>query len=265
MRFTDKPLPPNPLLRMGSSKRSLDTSKKSLEFDNSVISSLDDFYALNLTTNCWYKIQCSLAPLPRKGHSMTVAPVVVDGMKQDCIILFGGFSAETNSLSNTVHICTVRDVLSTLRKYEVKKEKGNRNILEYAPPVTWKTLTTTGKGPPPRYRHSACIIDRDISRINQTGHSYSESQSSLMVVFGGIVGTHFDTTRAFNDIYVLDLDTHAWIRTSFGPDALSMRYVFLHSDYINGQAIVQDVREWSSGHLRSYRICSADTGRNFHS
>jgi hypothetical protein len=196
------------------------SSKKSLEFDTSIISSLDDFYALNLETNMWYKVQCSLAPLPRKGHSINVTSMLVDGVKQDHVILFGGFSPETNSLSNSVHLCTVHDVLSTVSKYENKKLKGNKNILEYAPPVTWKTLITSGKAPPPRYRHSACLIDRDISRINRVGDT---NASTLLVVFGGIVGTHFDTQRAFNDIYILDLDTHVWLRTPFGPDGLGMR------------------------------------------
>ena len=175
------------------------------------LSSLDDLFALNLETYCWQKVHCSLAPLPRKGHSMNIATIRnANGTLGKSVIMFGGFSPETNTLSNTVHEVPVDQVLATLSKYESRRERGEASILEYAAPVTWCTLKTTGVPPPARCRHSACVIE-------------IAGKGSQLWIFGGIVGTHFDTTRPYNDIYMLDLDTHAWVRTLFGPDALSLR------------------------------------------
>lgn len=172
---------------------------------DSVISTLDDFYALNLETHFWHKIQCSLAPLPRKGHSMNVAPVLVDGEIQEVLVVFGGYASESHTLSNSLHICTCRDILSTLDKYETKILK-NSGILDYAAPVTWRILHCSGKPPPARYRHCACVIP----------------DSNIMVVFGGIVNST-DTIRASNEIFVLDFNSLAWVRTHYGSDALSHR------------------------------------------
>ncbi len=52
----------------------------------------------------------------------------------------------------------------------------------------WQEFRTTGKGPSPRYSHTASVL-----------------ASNLILVFGGHDGHHF-----FNDLYILDLTTRAW-------------------------------------------------------
>jgi hypothetical protein len=178
---------------------------------------LDDFYALDLENNIWLKIRCNLAPLPRKGHSMVIAPVHLGNETRECVILFGGYSKEKNTLSNTVHICPTSEILTSLQQLTEAFASG-RTLPEYEACVNWRVLKTKGRAPPARYRHAASLVSGN----------YGNDQ---MVITGGIIQTD-EVPVASNDVYSLDLFSLSWTRLFDGsrviPDDLTPPPLYGH-------------------------------------
>lgn len=159
------------------------------------IQCFDDFYALNIATKKWIQIHCSLAPLPRKGHSLNMC--TVQGLEY--FVLFGGYSNENIALSNTVQVCDVNHVHNYCVTADSPSSKQKKAIC-------WRTLSCRGTPPVPRYRHSCTIIDGD-------------GVNNLMVIMGGIGK---DPKTALCDTHILDLNTLQWCTIRGGSNALAL-------------------------------------------
>ena len=180
---------------------------------------LDDVYALDLIFMEWYKIDCILAPLPRKGHTMCVGAL----QGEPHAIIFGGYSSDNLTLSNSVHVCRLKDIeLFYQKKRDFRNEqqkerkfsKQRKSCVEKITalrsdssnkPLVWRTLNCSGVAPAPRYRHSASIVAKD-------------GQPPLLVVVGGVGA---DPSVALSDVHVLDLDALTWVKPLNGSDALA--------------------------------------------
>lgn len=160
---------------------------------------LDDLFGYNTQTNEWKKLLCGLSPLPRKGHTMCVASVQLGTTGtphtgSECVLMFGGYCKESESVSNTVLICPMYDLLATFFN------SGNTGIgsTGTAHPVnrscTWRTLVTTGPSPPARYRHAATILH--MPSLN----------THYLCIFGGMSNHH----KGLCDVHLLDLNTLTW-------------------------------------------------------
>lgn len=166
------------------------------------VSCFDDMYAFvpnNANTNSssgkWLKLQMLLAPLPRSGHSLTVA--TIEGKKQ--MILFGGYSRDNNACSTSVHICNCGDVL----KYIADKgssSSSSGSLISKLKPISWRTVTCSGKGPSARHRHSATVV--------------TMQSVSHLAIYGGINNNN----EATNDLHFLNLSSFAWSTTAFSSD-----------------------------------------------
>jgi hypothetical protein len=220
-----------------------------------MITCLDDMFVFDTTSQIWFPIQCSLAPLPRKGHSLNscyfsspkggvAATVSSNNDKKNVLIMFGGYSIENNTLSNSIFICEIDKVIDyyeSSKKHYVEKlqqekeeqerplsssssaaaianqnqqHRGSKSHLKGPklglretdiPPLIWRTMTTQGNPPSPRYRHSATI-------------AYGSSSEPLLVITGGIGK---DPKIALNDIYILDIENQLWITLKNGNDSLT--------------------------------------------
>lgn len=168
---------------------------------------LDDLYVLDVEVKEWVKVACSLAPLARKGHTMNA--IRIDGNLH--LVLFGGYSIENVTMSNTVHVCEVESVLQYCKLKRAAKSEQNaqghvnkvkaRKIDASNRPVVWRTLKCTGTPPPPRYRHTSTVV-------------YGRTGERMMVVMGGIGQ---DPKIPLNDAYTLNLSTFEWgCSTSIG-------------------------------------------------
>lgn len=158
------------------------------------IISLDDFHVLRIKKSdpddinssligIWNKINCSLAPLPRMGHSITNTKV----KNKESLLVFGGYSRETGATSNSLHIVSVSEltiVLNALKDNDNKKKN---------PPVTWRTVNYTGQCPSPRYRHTATVV----------GGSFN---APVLTIFGGIGSSG----NVLGDIHALNMETLVW-------------------------------------------------------
>jgi hypothetical protein len=180
-------------------------------------------YVLDTISFTWYEINCSLAPLPRKGHSLNSFYFNEMGKlnKELNLVIFGGYSIENVTLSNSVFICDANNVMEY---YERSKKRllsdtqsssainipnNIHNLTVYNPedpdPLVWRTMNCRGTAPSPRYRHSACIVS-------------GNSGESLLVIVGGIGK---DPKVALNDVFILDLQNSTWININNGNDSLS--------------------------------------------
>jgi len=143
---------------------------------------VDDLYCLNLSTKKWIKVHSSLAPLPRKGHSLNLAKLKLISKSvteiDEFLILFGGLSTHKNIVGNSVHIAKASDAA-----------EGT---------VAWRLLDCTGQIPPPRYMHSCTLLHSSGQRGQQS--------PDLLVVYGGINENH----KVLSDVYILNLDTLVW-------------------------------------------------------
>lgn len=175
-------------------------------------------YALDTLSNTWYCIQCSLAPLPRKGHTMNLLNLY--GGKPH-LVVFGGYSIDNATLSNTVLLCEAQKIVEF---YEISRKAAltTSNNQQTSPPnqkrslgqlnkdlipisVVWRTVQCKGIAPSPRYRHSTTPITE-------------VSGESLLVVMGGIGK---DPTMSLNDVYILDVENMNWVAVKTGNDGLS--------------------------------------------
>jgi hypothetical protein len=214
-----------------------------------MITCFDDMYVLDTISQIWYPIQCSLAPLPRKGHSLnscyfslsSTSPgggTASNNEKKNVLIMFGGYSTENNTLSNSIFICEIDKVIDYYEtakklystKLEQEKEEQERPLSSSPttqnqqrgskthlkgpklglreteiPPLIWRTMTSQGNAPPPRYRHSATI-------------AYGSSSEPLLVITGGIGK---DPKVALNDVYILDIENQLWINLKNGNASLT--------------------------------------------
>ena len=176
---------------------------------------LDDLYALDTLSMQWYRLSSILSPLPRKGHTLNMLPL----QDSDYAVIFGGYSTENLTLSNSIHICEAELIYE---HYTAKRDlhyKSNQQQQQSGAhvgviktlkqdsikPVIWRTLQTTGTPPSPRYRHSSTLI-------------HSADGTPLLVIMGGI-GT--DATVALNDVHILNLTSLHWAGPITGSDALS--------------------------------------------
>jgi hypothetical protein len=157
------------------------------------ITSLDDFHVLRMIKSdpddinspiigTWNKINCSLAPLPRTGHTITNTKV----KSKDSILVFGGYSRETGSTSNSLHIVSVNELSIVLNAFKDDNKKKGR-------PITWRTVNYTGQCPSPRYRHTATVVSGSFN-------------APLLTIFGGIGSSG----NLLGDIHALDLETLVW-------------------------------------------------------
>ena len=63
--------------------------------------------------------------------------------------------------------------------------------------AVWKTLSCTGVGPSPRYRHTCTLLRNGNPRTNE----------DLLIIFGGIG----ENMQCLNDVHILDLGSLKWI------------------------------------------------------
>jgi hypothetical protein len=63
-------------------------------------------YALDTQEMMWFPIKCALAPLPRKGHTLNL--VMLNNRRH--FLVFGGYSSENVTLSNTLLVCDAEKV-----------------------------------------------------------------------------------------------------------------------------------------------------------
>ena len=138
----------------------------------------DDMHVFNSVTCRWSQTICSLSPLPRKGHSLSVGRLRHGGSmeRQDSLILFGGYSSSSNMMSNSLHVCSVADAL--------------------AGKAVWRTLSCKGSLPCPRYRHTCVVL--------KSGNL--KTKEDLLVIFGGIG----ESMQCLNDLHILDLGSLTW-------------------------------------------------------
>ena len=61
----------------------------------------------------------------------------------------------------------------------------------------WKTLSCTGTGPSPRYRHTCTLVRNGNPRTNE----------DVLIIFGGIG----ENMRCLNDLHIFDLGSMKWI------------------------------------------------------
>jgi hypothetical protein len=200
-----------------------------------LITCFDDLYALDTFSQIWYPISCALSPLPRKGHSLNtgyLSPLGDHhssmGEKELYLIMFGGYSIENITLSNSVFVCEAQSILNYYeqskriyhdQQQQLEQEQNNikRKPHPHAtvpfpdhlkesdiPPIVWRSLTCRGNPPSPRYRHSSCIVS-------------GNSGETLLVIFGGIGK---DPKYALNDIFILDIQNQTWITLANGNDCL---------------------------------------------
>lgn len=166
----------------------------------------DDFYVLDTMTREWNKISCILAPLPRKGHSMVVANID----DKPHIVIFGGYSSDNQTLSNSIHVCEVSKVLqhykncqSNANSNSISRIKALRQQETLNKPVVFRTLNCKGTPPAPRYRHSCTIVSG-----GGEGETSGQNPEQFMVIVGGIGK---DVNVSLCDVHVLNLNTLTWL------------------------------------------------------
>lgn len=177
---------------------------------------LDDLHVLDTISMEWYKTKCILSPLPRKGHTLNIVPL--KGVQN--AVIFGGYSIENVTLSNSLHVCEADAIYEhyiAKRDLNYKKNNNNQNTSHHVgvvkslkqdqiEPLMWRTLSTTGAPPKPRYRHSSTLM-------------YTENNTAPMLVIMGGIGA--DASVALCDLYILDLNTLHWTMPLTGNDALT--------------------------------------------
>lgn len=188
----------------------LDESQNSQQ----VMSCFDDFYAFDMCNDRWYEIKTSLAPLPRKGHTMNVVNLGNSGdALKNCFVVFGGFSTDNLTVSNSILACSVDHVMKYVQRSEKILADG-KDIADYElqagqgkpkrafnpnydlQPVVWRTLPAKGTSPPGRFRHTSTVVK-------------DNSGADLLVVIGGI---GVNQAQALNDVHILQCDTLTWIK-----------------------------------------------------
>lgn len=185
-----------------------------------VMSCFDDFHVLDVTKSRWYEVKTSLAPLPRKGHSINVVNLSNSGdASKNCFVVFGGYSTDNLTVSNSLLACSVEHVVRYIQRSNRIIADG-KDIADYEQqggqprvkrafnadydlqPVVWRTLPTKGASPPGRFRHT-CTIVKD------------NSGADMLVVIGGI---GVDQSRPLNDVHILQCDTLTWIKLDSHTD-----------------------------------------------
>lgn len=158
----------------------------------------------------WFRFRSSLAPLPRKGHTLNLVNLHGDSDKASFLV-FGGYSIDNLTVSNSVLVCSSEHVL---RYYNTSQAilKAGLNIADYESssggevkkplneqydlqPIVWRTLKCKGKAPCGRYKHSSTVV-------------MDNSGAHLLIIVGGL---GMDTSRPLNDIHILQCDTLTWI------------------------------------------------------
>lgn len=206
---------------------------------------LDDMHVLDTRKRIWMPIRCSLAPLPRKGHTLT--SVVIE--KQSALLVFGGYSIESVAVSNSVLVCDVDSIIkyvemsqhiftttnimptastpalggqTTVGGSEVSRGRSwsaGGGIAELSStqvaatamreadlrPVVFRTVQCGGTPPSGRYRHSATLVP-------------GPYDTNLLVIIGGIGA---DPTVSLSDVHILNVDTLQWAPLQLGSDALA--------------------------------------------
>lgn len=195
-----------------------------------VTTCLDDMYALDTDSYIWYPISCALSPLARKGHTLNtcyIPPPLNSSSsnpfgiseKELTVIMFGGYSIENLTLSNSLFLCEAKAIIQyyeKMKKNHLKRLQNQSTVNttttltinqtdEEPSSIVWRSLTCRGTSPTPRYRHSSAIA-------SGTGGE------TLLVIIGGIGK---DAKQALNDVYVLDIHTATWINLKNGHDSLS--------------------------------------------
>ena len=161
---------------------------------------VDDLYCLNIETKTWTKTDSSLAPLPRKGHSLSIAKLKLKPgiAAEDYLLLFGGLSTGKYITGNSIHLAKCNDISS-------KKS------------VAWRQLNCSGEIPPPRYMHSSTLLHSSAQRGNQP--------PDLFVIYGGIDEHH----KVLSDIYILNLETFVWKKGS--PGGIEVPPAYAHTAF----------------------------------
>lgn len=156
-------------------------------------------YAFHVTHQKWKKLPCLLSPLPRKGHTITLISI----NKKSYFLLFGGYSRQNETFSNSVHICDVEDINNCYHNIE-SIQKNPSTLQEHNSPfISWKVFKCSGKAPPGRYLHSATVV---------TG----KDNENFLVVFGGLGKGHVP----LSDIYFLNLETSTWVEPLYGCNGI---------------------------------------------
>lgn len=166
------------------------------------IGSLDDLHALDCSTLTWVKVPCTLAPLPRKGHTINVC--MVYGKRS--LIVMGGYSLETAVVSNSVLLCETEHI-SKCVQHAIKhsqKPLGSASAEELVSPAVWRSVQCKGAAPCGRYRHSATVVSTD--------------REELLIIIGGIGK---DPSTSLSDVHILNLGSLTWMQMKGTPAGLS--------------------------------------------
>ena len=217
-------------LDLGTECRELSASPAS-----SVSRSLDDLHGFNTHTSEWRKVLCGLSPLPRKGHTLTTAPVLLPSKSPsmsgddnfamtECVLMFGGYSRETETYSNAVHICPALDLLSAFYSSNAAQPTAPAG----SSTCSWRTLHVRGHTPCARYSHSATLL-------SSRGQNY-------LCIFGGL-DKH---GGALNDLHMLDLGTLCWSQVERRTESGDWPYpVYGHVAF----AAPEILPDWSTGEV----------------
>ena len=103
---------------MGSSRKHSKVIKARQD-NGSSIRCLDDMYLYNMLNRRWTEVKSSLSPLPRKGHTLCVGRIrnLEKNVREEFLILFGGYSSSSNLMSNSLHICPLAEVTGPLEDF----------------------------------------------------------------------------------------------------------------------------------------------------
>ena len=99
---------------MGSSRKHFKVMRARQE-DGSFVRCLDDMHLYDMLNCRWITVKSSLSPLPRKGHTLCVGRLrnIKTHLREEYLILFGGYSAHSNLMSNSLHICPLAEVIGS--------------------------------------------------------------------------------------------------------------------------------------------------------
>lgn len=135
-----------------------------------------------------------------------------DALK-NCFVVFGGFSTDNLTVSNSILACSVDHVMKYIQRSEKILADG-KDIADYEQqagqgkpkrafnpnydlqPVVWRTLPAKGTSPPGRFRHTSTVVK-------------DNSGADLLVIIGGIGANQ---AQALNDVHILQCDTLTWIK-----------------------------------------------------
>jgi hypothetical protein len=209
----------------------------------SVLQCLDDLSVLDLDTFVWYALPTQLAPLPRKGHSLNVVNLGTNlDVANQHFVVFGGYSTENLTVSNTLVACSVEKVQSNyqyqknIRELEEEIQEVQKRLDEVTLKATAadhssktiplgdemkavkknlqtlksKKVVLLNKGSEKIvWKSLSCRGQPPVGRYRHSATVLQDSSGShLLVIIGGIGS---DSSYALSDVHILQCDALTWI------------------------------------------------------